>query len=203
MSFSDPKTNPIRFGDPSAFDRLYAAFAPRVLAYLLRLTGGSRSEAEDLTQETFLAAYSSRSDFPGSNPLIWLFGVARRRQRDAFRASTARPATTSIESDEIVDSDGPVSETVTRRIVLQNALDKLDTPERDAILLVVVQGLTYAEASRVMDEPVGTVKWRVHTGTKRLRHLLSSTFSEEYTPETIRKETVSYVETEHAKTATI
>ncbi|MBC8139454.1 MAG: RNA polymerase sigma factor, partial [Fibrella sp.] len=166
-------------------------------------TGGSRAEAEDLTQETFLAAYSSRSDFAGINPLAWLFGVARRRQRDAFRAASVRPATVPVESTEIMDATQPVSETVTRRIVLQTTLDTLDAPERDAILLVIVQGLTYAEAAIITQEPVGTVKWRVHSGTKRLRFLLSGTFAEESNTQTARKDNVSHAEIEHTKTATV
>lgn len=201
MNFSGIESKRLRSGDTRAFNRLYAAFAPRVLAYLLHLTGGIRTEAEDLTQETFLAAYAARSEVSAPNLLPWLFGVARRRQRDAFRASTTRPRTASFESDELEGAEQPVSEAVTRRVVLQSALDKLDAPDRDAILLTIVQGLTYAEAATVTGEPIGTVKWRVHVGTKRLRSLLSGTFAEEHAAMNTRKENHSHVEIERAKAA--
>jgi RNA polymerase sigma-70 factor (ECF subfamily) len=203
MPFSGHDTKNLRSGDPSAFDRLYASFAPRVLAYLLRLTGGSRADAEDLTQETFLAAYSTRSEISGGDALAWLFGVARRRQRDNFRARSARPETSAAESGEIADVAPPIPEATARKVVLQEALNQLSLPEREAILLVVVQGLTYAEAATVMEEPAGTVKWRVHSGTRRLRRLLSGTFAEEAPARTSRKETVSHGETEQTKTVAV
>lgn len=192
-----------RSADTSAFDRLYAVFAPRVLAYLLRLTGGRRAEAEDLTQETFLAAYAARSEFSGSNPLAWLFGVARRRQRDAFRASAVRPTTAPIYSEEIAGDEQPLSEDVTRRVVLKTALHRLEALEREAVTLVIIQGLTYGEAAGVMEEPIGTVKWRVHTGTKRLRRLLSGAFVDEENASTTRKEVAPHVETKRTKTAAV
>ena len=50
----------------------------------------------------------------------------------------------------------------------------------------MVQGMSYADAVKITGEPVGTVKWRVHAVTKRLRNLLSGAFAEEY-PIEIRK----------------
>src|SRR5690349_9438033 len=75
----------IRAGDHETFDRLYARYAARVLGYLIRM-GTSRAEAEDLLQDTFLAAYAGRAGLRGDcQPLAWLLGIARRRRRDGQR----------------------------------------------------------------------------------------------------------------------
>lgn len=159
----------IRAGEHGAFDRLFDEYGPRVLGYLLRLTG-SRTDAEDLTQETFLAAYGGCAGWGGkSQPLAWLLGIAWRRWRDRGRrrAVLSEPLT-----DDAVASRDPC-EGVPTAVVLHEALDRLGEAEREALLLTAVEGLTYAEAARVLGEPVGTVKWRVHQATRKLRHLLS------------------------------
>ena len=53
-----PTTDALRSGDATAFDQLYDRYAGRVMGFGLRLTGGDRAVAEDLTQEAFLAAYA-------------------------------------------------------------------------------------------------------------------------------------------------
>ncbi len=185
----------MRSGDKQQIKNGDASAAPRVLAYLLRLTGGSRSDAEDLTQETFLAAYAGRSDFGGSNPLAWLFGIARRRQRDAFRAASVRPQTVAGDVPEPATGGIAVDESVPRRVVLLDTLARLDDADRDVVLLVAVQGLTYTEAAAVIGEPVGTVKWRVHAATKRLRGVLSGSFAEYISLATDTRKEIAHVET--------
>ena len=158
-------------GDPRAFDRLYTECAPRVLGYLLRLTGGKRAEAEDLVQETFLAAYAHRERFGGrSQPLAWLLGIAHRRWRDDRR--TPRPETTPLSPDDTEGAAPGHADRVTRAATLEWALARLKDEERQALLLTAVQGLSYREAAEVLGEPVGTVKWRVHEATRSLRRLL-------------------------------
>ncbi len=168
-----PPKNTLRSGDPHAFDALYEELAPRVLGFALRLTDGERTEAEDLMQDTFLAAFARRDTFKGqSGILAWLLGIARRRHRDAAR--TPRPDTLPFSLDmkeTLAGCPGPEAD-VTRSIVLQSALSRLPQPQRDALLLVTQQGLTYKEAAQILDAPVGTIKWRVHEAAQAMRHYL-------------------------------
>jgi RNA polymerase sigma-70 factor (ECF subfamily) len=165
-------TAPLRSGDPRAFDQLYADLAPRVMGYVLRLNGGGRAEAEDIVQETFLAAFTGRSSFTGrSQPLAWLLGIARRRWRDDHR--TRRLDTVPLDAEETDGALACPAEQITRSVVLERAMARLPLPEREALVLVAVQGLTYREAADILHEPIGTVKWRVHEATKRMRCLLA------------------------------
>lgn len=165
----EPSLADLRAGDHAAFDRLYARYASRVTGYLLRLTG-SRATAEDLTQETFLASYNGRALYQGrGKPLSWLIGIASRRGRDWLRRPA--PTTTDLHEDIPAFTSSPEEKAVAR-VALEGALERLDPLFREALLLVASQGLTYQEAAEVMGEPVGTVKWRVHRATRRMRQLL-------------------------------
>ena len=160
-------------GDGRAFDRLYADFAPRVLGYL-RLLTENRAAAEDLLQETFLAAYSGRDSYKGTaSPLAWLLGIARRRFRDSRRFSQRAPKIDFAELNEATPDRQNLAAEVERREYLRCCLQKLEPSLRDAVKLVLSEGLTYAEAAEVLEEPVGTIKWRVHRATRLLREMLA------------------------------
>jgi RNA polymerase sigma-70 factor (ECF subfamily) len=166
----DHEAKQIRAGDPGAFDRVFDGYAPRVLGYLLRLTG-SRAEAEDLTQETFLAAYAGRVGFSGrSQPLAWLLGIARRRWRDGRRHPG--PCLEPLDEELAVAEDH--ADRVATAATLAAALDRLDEDEKEILLLTAVQGLSYAEAAEVLGEPVGTLRWRVYEATRKLRRILNA-----------------------------
>jgi RNA polymerase sigma-70 factor, ECF subfamily len=163
----------IRAGDPQVFQDLYDAYGARVLGYALRLTG-AREDAEDLVQETFVGAYSSRATYQGRAKLLsWLLGITTRRWRDGLRHGGAqrRPPTSELRSDVAYDPE--VEGGVVRALTLAQALARLDPPFREALLLVRSQGLTYAEAAEIVGEPEGTVKWRVYEAARRAQKLLN------------------------------
>jgi len=165
----------IQAGDPDAFRALYDAYAGRILGYALRLTG-SRSEAEDLTQETFVAAYVGRESFSGKAKAIsWLLGISTRRWRDHLRrrAVTSSPLSDleSAEPKQAFPQSGFEREVVDA-LTLTRALDQLEPPFREALLLVRSQGLTYAEAAAILEEPEGTVKWRVSIAARKAQEQL-------------------------------
>jgi RNA polymerase sigma-70 factor (ECF subfamily) len=163
-----PPPDVIQEADTSFFDRLFAELAPRVQGYVRRLTGNA-TDAEDLTQEVFLAAYSARHSYKGgAQPLGWLMGIARRRWRDKKRGLRL----SQEEMPDETSSGQDIGADVIRTVHLEACLEQLDPIAREAVLLVFGQGLTYAEAAQVLGEPVGTVKWRVHVASKTLRTLL-------------------------------
>jgi RNA polymerase sigma-70 factor, ECF subfamily len=156
--------------DSESFTVLYRRHGRDVLGMLLRLTCGNRAEAEDLTQETFLAALRGWKSFRGEGTArAWLVGIAVRRWRDSAR----KPHPTLAHDDEHLYPKIASPEHATlARLNLESALRQLPESQRVALLLVLGQGLTYREAADALGEPVGTVKWRVHEATKTLRTLL-------------------------------
>ncbi len=161
----------VRDGDRAAFDKLFGRYAPRVLAFALHLTHGCRADAEDLTQETFVAAFHGAEGFRGGARLLtWLLGIAVRRHRDAGRKE--RPTLVLLREDDPAPGRS-VEDGAVEGVAFRRALATLDAPLREAFLLVAAQGLTHREAAEVLGAPVGTVKWRVAEATKRLRARLS------------------------------
>ncbi len=151
-------------GDEAAFEKLYGSHAKKVYAYLLS-RGMDTQAAADLLQETFMAAWKGAAGFAGdSAPLTWLIGIARHkladevRRRERARASPLYPeeggADTTPASDE--------------RLTLEAALRRLQPDQRELLHLVFVQGLSYEEAGKLMDIPVGTVKSRMFTLRRQL-----------------------------------
>lgn len=157
----------LRAGDPQAFRDLYDAYGGRLYGYALRLTG-DRQEAEDLVQETFVAAYAGRASFVGRAKLLsWLLGIETRRWRDRTR----RASLPTVALDETAQQPG-VERGVVDRACITLALSRLEPPFREALLLVRSQGLTYAEAARITGEPEGTVKWRVYEAARSVQKFL-------------------------------
>jgi RNA polymerase sigma-70 factor (ECF subfamily) len=168
---SDGKRLLARFtaGERDAYDEVFRLYGGRVTAFARQLTG-SRADAEDLTQEVFVAALAGRYRFRGMSSLFtWLCGIAVRRRRDLGR--TPRVATV-----EYRDGDGgePTSGGIApeEALALRDAVAALDPLLREPFHLVVVQGLTHREAAAVLGRPVGTVKWCTAMAARRLREAL-------------------------------
>jgi RNA polymerase sigma-70 factor, ECF subfamily len=156
----------IRAGDPAAFDAVYRRYAGRVFAFARRITT-SLADAEDLTQDVFLGAFKGLDTFQGRSSVVsWLLGIAVRRRRDQLRVS--HPVTVPIEDGDAAEVRGPSAEA----LGIRDAVDQLDPAFRVPFLLVAVQGLTHREAAEILEQPVGTVKWRVAEAMKWLRTAL-------------------------------
>ncbi len=173
----------MRVGRPEAFAELYELYAPRLKGYALRLTGNN-AEAEDLVQETLLAAWQARESYKGKVKIIsWLLGIASRRWRDRCRHKSV-PTVSMTQQDG--ECEYPVSNSLenslemntVRQLTLADALATLELPFREALLLIHSQGLTYKEASEILEEPVGTVKWRVFEALKKVRQALTESEEE-------------------------
>lgn len=176
-------------GDPCAFDALYRRYARRVMAFAHQLTG-SRSEAEDLTQEVFIGAFQGLPRFRRHARLLtWLLGIAVRRWRDKRRYP--RPPLLSYEEGEAWEAaegrderSDTMLEHNAARIAIEAAMRSLSEPLRQAFLLVVVQERTCREAAQILGCPVGTIKWRVAEALRQVRAQLQQNEKKEEEHET-------------------
>jgi RNA polymerase sigma-70 factor (ECF subfamily) len=142
----------LRQGDTSAFDAVYAAYRPRVFAFLLRMTR-SRTVAEDLLDETWLrlARHVSRLR-PDTRIGPWLFTVARNLYWSFRRGSLVEESAASALLD-LWPSPPPwptpfdlaAASELERRVEV--ALSNLSPQHREVLLLVIHEGLTPGEAA--------------------------------------------------------
>ncbi|MEM9368085.1 MAG: RNA polymerase sigma factor, partial [Planctomycetota bacterium] len=148
---------------------------PRVHRTAWLLTGDAW-EAEDLTQETFLAAFESAHQFRHQSlPSTWLhsilLGITRRRFRSRVRATRriARYVRNQIRSQPI-DPATAFAEQQWRDSVWCDVA-KLPTPQRLALTLRYGDEMSYEDIASILKCKVGTAKTRVHHGIAKLRRL--------------------------------
>lgn len=159
----------MRPNERADFPAFYQKYGDRLYRFCYRLCG-SASDAEDLTQEVFLAAFQGAGRFEGRSSVpTWLYRIALNCWRHARRSH--RLDTTPL--DDAAQAGPGMEQAVTDAASLACALGGLPPDLREAFLLVKAEGLTYREAAQVLGIPQGTVQWQVHTASRRLRALLT------------------------------
>jgi RNA polymerase sigma-70 factor, ECF subfamily len=164
---------------PGACAELVRAHYQKVYRFLVHLTRDVH-QAEDLTQETFAAAWEKVATFEGRSSLAtWLHTIAYAKFVDSRRAG--RRAAGALQHLPPMPSpadplDAVAADDESRR--LARALDGLDPPERTLLVLHYLQGLSYREMACVLGEPAGTVKWRTAEALRSLRALLGEEVSD-------------------------
>ena len=148
-----------------------------VLLRVARTLTGSWADAEDLTQETLIRAWRAADRFDGAHPRAWLLTILRRTHLNMHRRQ--RPDTT--DDLGLLDGARPAFDATspptpeeqvlagTLPAELEHALDRLGEPFRTVVLLIDVDGVSYAEAATLLGVPVGTVMSRLSRGRQRLR----------------------------------
>jgi RNA polymerase sigma-70 factor (ECF subfamily) len=173
-------------GDRAAFDDLVRRYRARIYALTLHLTG-SRSEADDITQDVFTRAYQQLHTFAGRSEFFtWLYRIAVNRALNA-RRDTARRRTSGLDDPRVqaavaVDAYGDPRRAAELRQTyarLVTALDRLSPTLRSTVVLVSLQGLSHDEAAAVLGCPAGTVAWRIHEARNQLRASLDGVVDDE------------------------
>ncbi len=155
-----------RAGSDAAFARLVQRHQAVVRGFLRRTLGGGRAEADDLAQETFLAAWTGlRSLRDDAGVRAWLCGIAWRKAQDRIRAS-ARGAARDAAWLESVDPPAEVS--AEDRLALASAMGELPPDVRACLALCLADGWPHGEAAAALGLPLGTVKSHVARGRARL-----------------------------------
>lgn len=172
----------IAVGDHDACAALVESHHAAVYRLLARLCRDVHL-AEDLTQETFAAAWANIENYRGDSSLAtWLHQIAYRKFLDSRRRATRAVA---IEFSQHFNEIGaspidPLADAIADEEAhrLHQALDRLPQRERDVLVLHYLQGLSYREVAEVLEEPVGTVKWRTSRALDELKNLLETTYDE-------------------------
>ncbi|HSB38658.1 MAG TPA: sigma-70 family RNA polymerase sigma factor [Gaiellaceae bacterium] len=174
MSLAQPDLGVLRKaqrGDERAFSLILRAYETPVFNYVLRLVGGDRALAEDLTQEVFLRVFQGLPKFSlRSKFTTWLFQVTKNRVLDELRASERRPralvALDDIAPLEVLDQ--PV-ERLEEIDALWRAVENLSTDLKMALLLRDVVGLSYTEIADSLEVTLATVKWRIYKAREEVQ----------------------------------
>lgn len=165
-------------GDPHAFAELVRRHRDRLWAVALR-TLGDREEAADAVQDALISAFRSAHTFQGKAAVTtWLHRITVNACLDRARKAKTRrtaPMPEPQRLEELVEPEESAAEPAERgelRRQLQQALGELPPDQRAALVLVDMEGYPVAEAARILEAPVGTIKSRCARGRARLLPLL-------------------------------
>ncbi|OON79264.1 RNA polymerase sigma factor SigM [Streptomyces tsukubensis] len=166
-------------GDKDAFGELVRRHRDRLWAVALR-TLGDREEAADAVQDALVSAYRRAHTFRGQSAVTtWLHRITVNACLDQARKAASRrtsPVDDTDRLEQLLDPHESAAAPAERHDLhreLLSALRTLPADQRAALVLVDMQGYPVAEAARVLEVPVGTVKSRCARGRARLIPLLS------------------------------
>jgi RNA polymerase sigma-70 factor (ECF subfamily) len=154
-------------------------FLAALTAELPRLRGSAmimtraRADADDLLQSTAMRAIAAHHQFAlGTNMRAWLYRIMRNVFVDTVRAPDKAAARLQDVSDEFLTREACQEGRIEMREVLQ-AIDKLPSVHREALLLYAVEALSYDEIAEIQACAVGTVKSRISRARRQVQAQLS------------------------------
>lgn len=167
--------------DSSVRDAVLAA-VPSLRAFAISLCGNV-DRADDLVQETLLRALANINSFePGTNMSAWLFTILRNHFRSEYRKRRR----------EVEDGDGSYADSLKShpeqhgRVEFEEfreALAKLPSDQREALILVGASGFSYEEAAKICGCAVGTIKSRVNRARTRLAEIMAIESVDDFGPD--------------------
>lgn len=148
---------------------LHEQYAESLWSFAVHLTGGDRTLAQDVVQETLLRALGHPEVLAesGGPARAWLFTVARRIVIDEWRSGRARHEVVAATPPE--RADGDPTEALLDTWLVEEALRRLSKDHRSVLIQCYYRGLSTAEAAKVLQIPDGTVKSRTHYALRALR----------------------------------
>jgi RNA polymerase sigma-70 factor (ECF subfamily) len=164
----------VQQGDAEAFEALYDRHGGPAFSLAYRIVG-TRSAAEDATQDAFLSIWRSRVRYSRERGSVrtWILGIVHNRTIDSLRRNLVhdkrRASAEGIEEREQAPELTDV-EAVRRdeARTVRAALAKLPEPQVRVIELAYYGGFTHTEIAAMIEEPVGTVKGRMRLGLQKL-----------------------------------
>ncbi len=167
-------------GDPNAFGELFRRHKDRMWALAVRTTA-DRELASDCVQDAFINAYRRAGSFRFDAAFTtWMHRIVVNACLDRLRRE--KPTSMIPEDDRIAD---PLDHHASREAVLdvRAALARLPEPQRAALVLVDMHGLSVLEAAAILEVAEGTIKSRCFRGRAALAALLRGTDAADHTSE--------------------
>jgi RNA polymerase sigma-70 factor (ECF subfamily) len=167
-----------RLGDETAIDWLLDRYRGRVVrlaAHILRRPG----DAEDAAQEAFVRAFRNLHAFRGQGRFYtWLYQIVVRVCLDLRRLARWDAEMPMEALPEIAQRPDAGLAAVDSRLLVEALLDRISPSMRAALVLREIEGLEYEQIARVMQIPVGRVKWRLHEARAEFQKLLREVMKE-------------------------
>lgn len=167
--------------DHEAFGRLIDRHASAIVNLAYRMVG-NQAEAEDLAQESFIAAFKALPTFRADSKFsTWLYRIASNKCKDWLRVRRPGQGPYDVDADEQLDlhiaEDRTPEDLLSQRQVaqeLEQAIQRLPPLYREAFVLKHVEGLSYEEMEAILGVSGDTLKMRVYKGRVQLSRELKA-----------------------------
>lgn len=180
----------VKAGDTEAFERLYGIYSRRIVNYIYRMTG-SRADAEDLTQDTFVQAHRKISTLKENRKFqSWLFRIAQNLVYQKFRGK--RPLLDSIDAEDsqelsdvqklatpIRSPEAGVLATELQEMV-EKVIEELPEKYREVFVLSALHRLSYLEISEIVGRSLAAVKSDIHRARLKVREKIKAYLGKDY-----------------------
>lgn len=149
---------------------------PRLRRYARALIN-NRDLADDLVQDTLERALRHTDQFQSGTDLrAWLFTIMHNVFANQARRAASRAVHVPVDDDSLPEAEFAVAGTQTQALEVRDldyALQRLPVDQRQVVLLVGLEELSYAEVALALEIPIGTVMSRLSRGRERLRALMA------------------------------
>ncbi|MBI9078071.1 MAG: sigma-70 family RNA polymerase sigma factor [Desulfatibacillum sp.] len=167
----------VKAGDTARFALLVDAYKTPLFNLAYRMTG-SRTEAEDLVQDTFVRAFRNLDSFDSTRRFFpWLYTIGLNLVRRRLKTKGLHSSEPASREQEESREPGPEQAFLDKERAgeVQDALLQLKPDQREALILRYVQGLTYDEIAEILDVTPSAAKMRVYRGLDQLRTIIPET----------------------------
>jgi RNA polymerase sigma-70 factor (ECF subfamily) len=156
------------------FHLFVASHRARALRLAWRLVGGDDAAAEDVIQEAFIKAYRALGQFREEASLAtWFYQIVVRQAHNYCRWRTVRETWRALWPGGLPHAAAQASGDPLLRRRIAKALAQLSGSQKEAFVLVHMEGFSVREASALMEKPEGTVKSHLHRALQALRSELA------------------------------
>ncbi|MCL2847688.1 MAG: RNA polymerase sigma factor [Firmicutes bacterium] len=155
----------LKNGDIDALKGIYTIMNKSV--YLLAYSILGSEKAKDILQETFIKVAQNIKSYKANNASAWICKIARNL---SYTEYTKSKRTVSIEvfEENLFDKNNNENLWI-ENILLRDAILTLDILEREAVILFALDKYKHREIAKILDKPVGTVKWLYSRAIKKLK----------------------------------
>ncbi|CAM2157030.1 RNA polymerase sigma-70 factor, ECF subfamily [Pararobbsia alpina] len=161
-----------------SFPSLLPGMLPRLWAFALRLCG-NQHDAEDVLQRACVRGLERSHQLqPGTSALSWMFSIVHSTWINELRARNVRSRSSMDWDDDFLETVADPHMRTPEEVLLNGeiiaAVERLPEAQRTVMLLVAVEGFSYAEAAEILEVPIGTIMSRL----SRARQTIGAQFSD-------------------------
>lgn len=160
-------------GDETALAEIYARWSPLVYSIALRSLG-EVTEAEDVTQKVFVAAWTGRTTYRPDRAKLpaWLVGITRNKVTDSHNARSKQSRIRSEIAVNIDPSAIPEPMDVAERLIISEEISRLDEVPQRVLRMAFYEDLTHMQIAERLQLPPGTVKSHIRRSLIKLKRRL-------------------------------